>query len=166
LGVRNIRRVALRGIPDINVVEGEYQPQGTFPANLNSFIQALAAWQFRGRDLSQAAQPVLTIGATGLVTAVSPLAFIQLQMVRVLKAKDSSGNLRGGRFQVATVGPNANQITLLNWPFGACTGGNVRLDTANIYASVDAANTTSGRIVVKKVGRPFTQYRGRRGRRR
>jgi hypothetical protein len=161
VGVRNIRRVLLRALPSAVVVEGEYTPNVLFAAQLALFTQALAGWQFRGRDLAQPLFHVLTISAAGAVQCQENVPFTVGQAVRVLRSRDVTGDLRGGRFVVSTTGPLSSQFTIPGWPFGACTGGTVRAD-AVVYPAVDTSNPLTGRAVTKKVGRPFFQFRGRR----
>lgn len=165
LGVNNIRRVALRGIPDAQVIEGEASYTGPYLGQLQTFIALLNSWKFRGRDLSQPLNKIVSITALGVITFEGNVTYSPLDFVRILKAKDSTGNLRGGRFQITVVGPNSNQVTIGGWPFGATTGGSARKD-AVVYPLVDSANTKANRVVVKKVGRPFVAYRGRRSRKR
>src|SRR5262249_23725523 len=86
-------------------------------------------------------------------------------MVRVMRSLDSSRNLRGGRFHVSAVSGNTISIDAPSWTFGSTTGGTVRVD-AVVYPNVDSANTAAGRIVTRRVGRPFFGYRGRRSKRR
>lgn len=161
IGVRNIRRVLTRGLPSAVVTEGEYTPTALWNVALALYVQALAGWQFRGRDLAQPIFNVLTISPAGLVQCQQNLPFATNQPIRILRTKDVTGDLRGGRFIVSTTGPLSSQCTILNWPYGATTGGTVRAD-AVVYPAVDTANFAPGRTVVKKVGRPFYQFRGRR----
>lgn len=165
LNVNNVRRFTLRGLPDANTIEGEFSNDPVFSPALTAFFASLVNWQFRGRDLSQLANKILSISALGVVTFEVGVTYNVLDFVRILKSKDSSGNLRGGRFQVGSIGPGPNVITLNNWGFGATTGGTGRKDVV-VFPAVDAANTNFSRVVTRRVGRPFTQYRGRRSRRR
>jgi len=161
LGTSNIRRMILRGLPDAVEADGEYRPPSAFPNDLNNFFAFLNGYQFRGRDLSQPVHKIINITAAGVITSVDVLPYPLNAMVRVLKSKDSGGRLRGGAFQVTLAGPLSTQSTISNWTFGATTGGSVRLD-AIVYPNIDAPNITVGRLIVRKVGRPFTQFRGRR----
>jgi hypothetical protein len=165
LGVQNVRRFVLRGLPDANVTEGEYTPTQVFATLLGTFFQSLQFWQFRGRDLSQPTAKIVSITGAGLITFETAVAYNINDFVRILKTRDATGNLRGGRFQVTAVGPGNNNITIANWNFGSTTGGSGRKD-AIIFANVDINNVTVSRVVQKKVGRPFVQFRGRRSRRR
>jgi hypothetical protein len=160
-GVPNIRRVILRGIPDQFIVDGEFAPNLDFLNLLGQFLAELSNWQFRGRDLTQPAFKIITIAIDGTVTCEAVPTFAVNQMVRVLRTMNSGGDLVGGRFQVTTTGPSPVAFKLLNWTQGACTGGTVRAD-AIIYPQMAGNLASIGRAVVKKVGRPFVGYRGRR----
>jgi hypothetical protein len=165
VGSPNIRRVILRGLPDIDVTEGEYTPSSYFQSALQVWIQACGTLLMRGRDLTQPTTRIITVTSAGVVTTETPTTFAAGQMVRVLKSRDTGGNLRGGRFQVVQTGPLVNQFTLLNWPYSGTTGGTVRLD-AIVYPQVSTNGVTVSRVITRRVGRPFVQYRGRRSRRR
>jgi hypothetical protein len=165
LGVRNIRRVVLRALPQINVAEGEYSPTYGFQNALLLYASQLQSWLFRGRDLAQPTNNVLTISTVGIVTTQLGVTYAPLDMVRISKSRDSGSNLRGGLFQIASVGPGPNVFTLLNWPYGSTTGGSVRKN-AIVYPMVDSANFTVGRVITRRVGRPFVAFRGRRSRKR
>ncbi len=167
LGANNIRRFVLRAIPDQFVIQGEFSPDNSFLTALNQFFASLINWQFRGRDLSQATIRIvnITAGVATTVTCEGAFAPTVNAFVRVLKTRDSGGTLRGGRYQVLSVGPGNNVFTIGQWPWGSTTGGSVRSD-ATVYVNIDAANTGVSRAITRRVGRPFVQYRGRRSRRR
>jgi hypothetical protein len=168
LSTGNIRRFTLRGVPDVQVVEGEAQFSAGFQAALIQYFNCMAGWFFRGRDLSQTAVKIVSIAVVAgvaTVTTETNITFAVNDMVRILRTLDSGKNLRGGRFQVASVGPGSNVFTISNWTFGNTTGGSARKD-AVVFAPVDFLNTSFGRVVSRRVGRPFVGYRGRRAKRR
>ncbi len=165
LTVSNTRRAILRGMPDIRVVEGEYSPSQAYAAFLAAFFEQLGNWRFRGLDLSQPSIPIINISAAGVVQLGGLSAgFAVNDKVKILRAVDGVNEPVGGIFMVGAI-PSATQITLIAWTAGACTGGSCRKH-AVIYPLVDSANCKVGRIITRRVGRPFTQYRGRRSRRR
>jgi hypothetical protein len=165
LGANNIRRSTLRGIPDPIIVEGETAFTPAFTTALSSFFSFLQNFQFRARDLSQPTFTILNITAAGVVTCETPHTLQVGQMVRILRTRTADGDLIGGRFQVSAIGPGNTVFTLLNWtPAEATTGGKVRVD-AIVFVPVNPAGCVAGRAVTRRVGRPFTQYRGRRSRR-
>jgi hypothetical protein len=165
LAVANVKRLILRGIPDARVVEGEFSPIIGFTASMQNFFNGLSGWSFRGRDLAQPRTAILSISAIGAVITETAHSLVVGQMVRILRSRAVDGDLLGGRFQVASVGPANNVFTLTNWaPGEATTGGTVRPD-AIIYPSVDVSRVAVARCITRRVGKPFFQYRGRRSRR-
>lgn len=166
LGSNAVRRFTLRGIPDTQIIEGEYQPASWFTPLVSQFIASLTAWSFRSKVGAGTPIKIITIGADGTVTAEANPAYSVAQMVRITKTRDSGGNLRSGRFQVVSSGPGATTFKLFNWTFGSTTGGTTRSDAAVTYPSIDVPNTTVSRVVTRRVGRPFVGYRGRRSKRR
>ncbi len=166
VGVNNIRRTRLKGVPDAQVIEGEFQPTAAYSVALSNYLIGLASWAFRARDLSQPTIKIaaITVGTVTTVTCETAITLQVLDFVRIMRSKDSSGFLRGGRFQVLTIGPGSNQFTIASWPYGGTVGGSVRKDGI-VYPQVSAANSAVSRVVVAKVGRPFGGYRGRRSKR-
>ena len=166
-GVKNIRRHALRGLEDAQVFEGEYSPSSAYTTLMQTYFAGLVGFQFQGRDLSQPLQPIDNIDGTGKVTTIANHPYQPGEWVRILKSKDSSGNLRGGRFNIPMASTVTNStFTISRWPYSSTTGGNARLDPGPQYFNADWSNATTGRVVYKKVGRPFVAFHGRRSRRR
>jgi hypothetical protein len=167
-GVNNIRRFTLRAVPDSQVVEGEAAFAAPFLRDLQTFFQSLNGWKFRGRDLSQPSFRIVSI--TPLVGGGATVQCEQLptvvvnDMVRILRTVDATKNSRGARVQITAVGPG-NSVTINAWAFGACTLGSIRKD-AVVFPLVDINNTGFGRVVVRRIGRPFVGFRGRRSKRR
>lgn len=162
VGSPNTRRFTLRGIPDNMVTFGEYNPTTLYRDWVLAYFNELRNWSFVGQDLAQPFLQVNSISATGTVLLAAPrppgfgglLKFSQLLI-------PGTGIKIGGRFKIATVGPGANEFDLLNYPGPATTGGTVQMIVYSIYP-MDGANATADRAAVRKVGRPFGQYRGRR----
>lgn len=161
-GTPNQRIWLMRGVPDAQITNGEYQPSATFRTNVNTFFTTLGtSWAFRGQNLTTPTTPIFSISALGVITWLANPGYADGSILRVLRARDSAGRSNGGRFLVSNVVANTGQ--LLGWTFGASTGGKSRLYQVifpPIPATVDAALTAQA--VVKKVGRPFSLYRGRR----
>lgn len=164
VGVGNIRRWKLKGIPDLEIVEGEYQPGATFQQAMSAFFGVLSFWQFRGRDISQPSNKIVSITAAGVITFEQNVNYQLLQFIRVLKTLDQNKILRGARVQVTVLGPAGNVLTVAPWTFGATTGGNARLDGI-IYPAFNGPAGSVSRVVIAKVGRSPFQYRGRRSKR-
>lgn len=163
LSANNVRRMILRGLPDARVVEGEYSPSGVFTSDLNFFFRVLGQWLFRGRDLTPQTTRLFTVSALGVFNTETPHLLAPLDIVRVSRAITAFGQFHSQRLQVATVGPGTNGGTFTGWLGGSTSGGTVRKD-AIVFPQVDPDNITIGRVITRRVGRPFVQYRGRRSR--
>jgi len=125
---------------------------------LNSSI-----WRFRARDLSQVAYPLIDIAENGTFVTEAATPLLGSQMVRILRTNTEGGKQRGGRFKISTM-ISSSSGTLLNWNLGACTGGKIRLD-AEVFPAYSLLTDPKPRIVTRKVGRPFTGFRGRASKR-
>lgn len=165
-GTPNQRIWLMRAVPDSQITNGEYQPSATFRTNVSTFFAALSAsWQFRGQNLAVPTTAIFNITAAGVITWLAAPGYVDGAIIRILRARGADGRAQGGRFLVNNVVGNTGQ--LLGWPFGLCTGGKSRLYQIifpSIPIGTDAPNTAQA--VVKKVGRPFFLYRGRRAARR
>jgi hypothetical protein len=160
----NIRPLILRGIPDARVVEGEYSPSSGFTTAIESFFSWLSAnWQFHGRDLSANTVPIYSIDALGVATLEANTTAVLGSMVRVLRTTDVNKDQVGGRFRVSAAA-SSTQITLQGWTLGACKGGRLRVD-ADTYLTIGSPISIS-RVITRRVGRPFEQYRGRQSKKR
>lgn len=165
LNANNVRLHIIRGIPDGQINAGEYFPTAGYTTALNRYISSLGNWLFRGRDLSIQPTTIFTVSSAGLVTTEAPHGLVVNDLVLIQKTLDEDGLFVSGRFMVSTVGPGTNAFTVTNWTAGVTTGGRVRKDGV-VFPSVNPGQVTVSRSVVKKVGRPFVQYRGRASRRR
>lgn len=160
-GVTTTRPMYLRGIPDAFIVKGEYRPSQAYTNKLNAFITELRDWNFRAQVQSTQV-PIIGIEADGTVTLEADLvgsaARSKVNVVRtqVIATK----RLVGGKFFIATW-TNAFTFKLRNWTAGETQGGSIRL-VSYTYPAIPANGVTTGRIVTKKVGRPFEVFRGRK----
>jgi hypothetical protein len=161
VGAGNIKRALHRGVPDVMVTEGEYDPSPTYAAAVLAYISALGLWRFRALDLTEPLIEVVSVTAGGLFTTLTDHGFLTADRV-TLKGVISDATLTaiGGRYKVLSV-PTPTTFTVQGWPAVGATGGGVR-KVVVIYPLVDAANTSPVRATTRKVGRPFDQYRGRR----
>lgn len=157
----NIRRMVLRGLPQNVVKDGEYNPDQAFSQNLSTFFGTLNGLLFRGRDLTLNQTKIISVATDGTVTCEVAITVAPLQMVRILRTLNTAGTKIGGRFQVTSVGPGANVFKILGWTAGATAGGSVRAD-AIIYPAVNGSAIQISRVISRRVGRPFVQFRGRR----
>jgi len=160
----NIRSWAMRGIPDARVVNGEYVPSAAFTLAFDLFKNFLQVFQFRARNLLADQAAINFVDATGDVWLNSPLTVAPNTLVQIIKGMNTEGRQVGGVYQVETA-PNSSNFQLRNYDLGLLQGGTVRVYEI-IYPQVDPVKTQLGRITVRKVGRPFFSYRGRRSNRR
>jgi hypothetical protein len=78
--------------------------------------------------------------------------------------RNTTGELISFRSVVISVGPNPNQFQVLGGILLGGTGGTARKITYALF-TMNPAQFNVDRAAVRKVGRPFGQYRGRRSRR-
>lgn len=159
----NIRPMYLRALPDARVFRGEYYPSSTYDQALNDFFAELRNFRFRGADLVTGLKDIRTIGADGSVYCYEAHGLAVGNKVTILRSEQAStGNLVGGQYRVATV-VSSTTVTLNAWPHGIADGGQLR-PYSIVYPTVGEVDIA--RVVTRKVGRPFDQYRGRAGTRR
>jgi|SRR5580698_3778788 hypothetical protein len=166
-GVANVSRPILRAIPDQIIVQGEYQPDPFFNAAVPAYLQQLAvnSYGFVGRDLTQAYQRVNSFAAGQLITQAAIPGVGVGSYIRFHRVFDDNGNPVRGTYQVSAIGGPPFEYTLLGPPAQTVSkpNGTVRLDLLVLY---QFGAGSVGRAVVKKIGRPFSSYRGRRSKRR
>jgi len=163
-GNPNIRQWAMRGLPDARVENGEFLPSLQFTQRFQFFSQLLQYWLFRGVNLLADQAAVNFIDANGEVQLNESFTVNENDRVQVIKTMNTAERLVGGIYQVGA-GPTSHTLTLRNWDQGLTQGGTVRLYQI-IYPTIDPNNIQLGRVTVRKVGRPFFSYRGRRSNRR
>lgn len=162
LNANNIRQHIVRGIADAWLQEGEFvRNLADATPRLTNYMQALSNWSFQGKDLTQPLIPILTIETNGLVTTEVAHNYVPTDMVLVQSSVTPFGVPISGRYQVNTIGPAVVNFTLRNWVSGPTEGGRVRKD-AVVFPSVNPETIAISRCIVRKVGRPFNAYRGRR----
>lgn len=160
----NTSRFTLRGMPDGMMTYGEYQPDTTFRGAVTRFCTELidSGWCFLGRDLSNPVVRVLSIAA-GNVTVSAGMGVAVGDYIRLLRVFDNNGNSVQGSYRV-TAFAGAGVMTLAGFDPAITAGesGSARKDTLALYGF---SAVTPSRAVVRKVGRPFESYRGRRSKR-
>lgn len=161
-GVSNVRRFALRGIADLIVTEGEYAPGDIFRGNLDLFSRVLAEQQFRmrGRDLNVSTQTVVSIDNTGLVVTGAASGVAANQRVNFVRTRDIYRRPIKGNYLVDNV-LGTTSFHVVGLAGRQTVGGFVRLVQPPVYPLMLGGSFAPGRIVPRKVGRPFNQYRGR-----
>lgn len=161
----NSSKFSVRGIPDNQVVQGEYAPTDAWDQRLQEYMNALSSqgWQMLGRVLTNETFKINGISASGVCTLAVAPTFANGAQIRVLRCNDTNGAPVNGVYQASQVA--GTTFVLNNWPQGVVVvaKGSVRVDAVDNFTLIDVEPS---RIVVRKVGRPFEQYRGKRSRRR
>lgn len=164
-GVVNTRPMYLRGIPDAQITRGEFTPSADYTAKVNKFYEELEGWNFRAEQKGVQV-PIIGIEADGTVTVAEELAGAVVRArVTVNRTDLVSGGSKGGKFYIDSVTTAGFVFKLRGWTFGEASKGSIRL-TNFIYPNIGANSVTQGRIVTKKVGRPFEVFRGRKSKKR
>jgi len=158
---RNISPLALRCMPDARIVKGEYSPSQAYQTALVNFLNGLngSVWRFKGRDLAQTAYPVINILENGTFTLEGNSTLAAGDMVRVLRGNTEDGDQVGGRFRISSM-VSASSGVLFAYNLGFLEGGAIRKDLT-IYPPYGVMESPLPRIVSRKIGRPFTGFRGR-----
>lgn len=161
-GVRNVKKLILRGIPDQFMIDGEYTPDSVFEPITFKFFAALAAWRFRGQDFNAAQKAINFISSTGDVNMVDNVTFTNGQKVTI---SGNSDPLTGRKIKTSTwtvLNPSGKVFTARGWKQANSTdGGQARLVSPAFFQPV-ITDIEVERATVRKVGRPFDLYRGRR----
>jgi hypothetical protein len=164
VGVVNVRHFSMRGIPDAQVKFGEFYPSPAYANAVSVYFTELQNWRFRGQDLTAAFADVATIDVTGLVTLPAitvPFGVGDQVQFRGLKADGTNQPFSLKGFVAAV--PTVNTFTLRNFTAPPSHGGQVRKVSYFLYLM--GTPMSVDRAAVRKVGRPFFQYRGRRSKR-
>jgi hypothetical protein len=166
----NIRRFALKGIPDAMVYAGEFAPTSAFLNAVNLYARELGQgnWAGKFRDLTVAPW-VVTGVVNGVVTMAAPTGVVIGSRVQFVRTKDQYGqkvtNPPGG--YIVTGWTDSAHFTVGSFPprYGPVIGGFLRLFGTPNYYPVDASTFAISRTVLRKVGRPFFGFRGRASKR-
>lgn len=163
-GGANSSRFTMRGMPDEIMVNGEYQPGTGFKGSVTRFITKLTgdAWQFLGRDIAQPAGRVLSIAA-GIMTLDADIGVAAGDYVRLLRVFDEDEKSIQGAYRVTAVA-GGTTLTLAGFD-PAVVVANSGLARKDLVKLFPFTTVQPSRAVVRKVGRPFESYRGRRSKR-
>lgn len=160
VGAPNVSRQVLRGMPDYTIVAGEFAPNAGYLSRVNQYMAWLvsAGWKFVGRDRSVANSRVMGINA-GVVTLAGPVGGVaNTSFLRLNRVTDSNGNPVTGTFPITAIAGALYTVTGLAGVTVTVPSGTARIDQLAVF-SYGAGRI--GRSVVRKIGRPFEQYRGR-----
>jgi len=165
-GAPNKAQFKLRGIPDGQVTGGEFNELDAFGQKLIDWKNQLIAdsWCMLGRNLTNPSSNVLSIVGNVLTVDVAlPGVVANTTYIRLRKVKDVLGRPVVGTFLVTAIA--GTSYTLAGWthPSNVGISGSCRVDSLVVLPIANVQFPT-GRITVKKVGRPFESYRGRASR--
>jgi len=160
------RRFTLRGIPDVFVTAGEWIPTINYANLVGDYIRALQNFVFRAIDPASPQAKIFSINGTTrqVVLTGNTMPFAINSFVTIQKSLDVNQIPQSLTTRVLTI-TGANSFTIETWPFGDCTGGKAVQKSFGLWG-ITASLSGVVRAVVRKVGRPFEQYRGRRSKRR
>ena len=155
------RRWLLRGQPDNDIVNGEWNPDDQTVTRYQEYFASLAGLGWMAQ-VNTGQQTIFDIAPSGLVTATAALGFAVGNIVTIKNTTivDSSRRI-GGRYKVQTIGPGNNELTLKDWPDVYTQGGTISI-VSSAFQDFASASLSVVRATFRKVGRPFAQYRGRR----
>jgi hypothetical protein len=163
-GVANVGRYTLRAVPDEVMVNGEFNGDLIYKGRIDALAAAMIAYQtgFVGRNLAAVSASCLGSDGTSMIVANSGI-FAVGDFVRFVKIKGSTSLPVSGTFQITAILPG-NKITFVGGAgSNAKPGGTIRVDGIGYFTT---AAVSIGRAGVRKVGRPFGGYVGRRSKRR
>jgi hypothetical protein len=162
-GTVNTANWDFRAVPDARVVGGEYAPGNPYTQNVANYLSYLDAnaWGWVGVDLTKPKVRVISLAAN-VLTVGSGSGIAANTWVRLYRVTTDGGVKLNGTYYVSSVIGDA--LTLVGLPTGAAiTKPN---GTARWYVPIflDYAGSSVVRIRTHKVGRIFSQYRGRQRR--
>lgn len=156
-----------RGLPDVQVMSGEYSPTGPFTAAANAFLTQLATSVFtaRRRDRSLTKYSILSIDATGNVVMTDPFAGIAVgQTVQVIRTVNPQTGRKFGFFAKVQAVTDPSHFQLVGPKVKASGFGQARL-MGIVYGGFGSPQLDNAEAVVRKIGRPLKSYSGRASKR-
>jgi len=157
----NVRMYIIRGIPDQLVVDGEFAPTQAYRNAINRLFVKLSEFQMRVVVRGAVPNTVATIDNNGLVTFTNTRPTVnpgdRITFYNILNAV---GDPMTATYVVEKLGDGALQLSIRGW-IGSNYHGGTAVGTSVTYPALTNNGATIGRIIVKKVGRPFVGYRGR-----
>lgn len=162
-GVLFQRKFWIHCVPDEQVQNGEWQPTANYKQRTIAYLNKLIAYAMWYAQARTNQVGIVTVTSAGLVTFGNAHGFNVGDQVRITRVYLSSlGRFYGGTFRVATVGPLSTQLTLNGWPAYNGAGGIAFTKGTQFVGMTDVDVLRGG---IRKVGRPFTVYHGRRSKR-
>lgn len=162
----SIRRWALKDIPDTQVTFGEYSPLPAYKSVVDIFLAEMNSWGFAVQNATAAKSDILTITAAGLVTLPAASPFVVNDVLNFHKCQYLLAfNTFSFKRKVLSLGPLPTQFTIQD-PLGVdlINGDCQRVQL--VYSPISTSSAVADKVCVRKIGRPFDQFRGRRSKRR
>lgn len=167
----SIRHV-LAGWPDASVVGGEAILSIDMKDRLRRFFLSVQSCGAVVIDRNQSKEKLLSISADGVGKRLDGGGYAVGTMLKISRARDPVGRRNyGGVYPVVAVTAGPTTFTLGGWsaaaggPGVATVRGTVR-PHVRLWKGFDVARAKLVRSVIRKVGRPFGDYRGRASKRR
>lgn len=174
LDFQSTRRFMIRGLPDDWVVAGELATGAVgqiIQSRLDLYFNVLNVMQWKARNRSAASADIATVATDGTFVLNQDLVFNVGDRLRMVRVKDIYGRSVTGTFQVTTA-TDTRTGKLTGWPAGVTVTGIGRMQFVSfVYppfigpGGTQVSQISVSRVVVKKVGRSFFQYRGRQPKR-
>lgn len=162
-------RHRIAAVPDSVISGGEYNGDPVYQGYIINYTGKVIALGFGAitRDLNKADATVRSI-AGGVITTNTSTGAALGQYIRLRRVKDANGIPVEGTFLVTAIVNNADgsvAYTVFDPPTQVVStpNGTARLDVL-VFNAVSGGQVA--RLVVRKIGRPFSGYRGRRSKRR
>lgn len=156
----NVSSATLRCVPDDMIVGGEYSPAGNFGFDLSAYLNEIVTgnWRFAGRKISNPTANIVGIAGNVVTVNANLNPTDNVSYVRFLNAKNEDGDSIIGTYLVTA--HTATTLTLAGYKGGNMTvpSGKVRIDEVSTFLTT---SWNLGRASVRKIGRPFENYRGR-----
>lgn len=156
----NQRRWWVHCVPDELVTLGEFSPGLFQTLPFRTYLDKMALGDWLGVDQNDLST-IVTVDATGLVTLTANSPFTVGQWLRVNRTFTAGKKKKGGKYMVESAGPLLTQFKFADWDLGATTGGTVYRPTYSFYNIGGGTGPYIVRAGTRRVGRPFTLYRGR-----
>lgn len=157
----NISHRKLACIPDQFVLDGEFLPDANYTGLLNLYFNEARNWYFLASNKASTSFPIFNIAGDGTLTTTVPHTFVAGQTVHVSRALLPNGTFQSDDYMLTNpITAQAMKLTL--WPAGlTTTGGTVSLPTF-LFAKMTNGGKVN-RVTTRKIGRPFTGFVGRVG---
>jgi len=163
VGVANVKHHIMRGLPDIMVLFGEFIPTQSYKSKLFDYFQALAGFSFKGLDLSVAKVAIISFNeVTGLVTTAAAHGFAVDEEAGFTGLKELPNDPASQQTRQVIEVPSSTTFKVLPRPLGRTFVIGFVRRKVSVYPAVDPTNSDWERVITRKVGRPFDQFRGRR----